>query len=168
MCLWNVGIFILRSDTWLDAIKVSSKNIFSNVKRSWQRKVNDNWFIRPDRKSYIRATNNSVDYVVLEKANEQGLKLNAIQLKTSWSDLGDYGALNNIIKTKAKNNVFKGAINELDTRDLTVIAESRNVSVLGVKDLIIIETKDDVLVADKNNTSLIKNFVTKIKNQRKK
>ncbi len=167
MCLWNVGIFILRSDTWLDAIKVSSKNIFSNVNRSWQRKVNDNWFIRPDRKSYIRATNNSVDYVVLEKANEQGLKLNAIQLKTSWSDLGDYGALNNIIKTKAKNNVFKGAINELGTRDLTVIAESRNVSVLGVKDLIIIETKDDVLVADKNNTSLIKNFVTKIKNQRK-
>ena len=63
---------------------------------------------------------------------------------------------------------FKGSINELDTRDLTVIAENRNVSVLGVKDLLIVGTKDDVLVADKNNTSLIKKFVTKINNRRKK
>ncbi len=166
-CLWNVGIFILKSNTWIEAIKKSNKNIFSNVNKSWERKINDNWFIRPEKKSYMRATNNSIDYVVLEKANKQGLKLNAIQLRTSWSDLGDYRSLNNIINVTKKNNVFKGSINELDTQDLTVIAENRNVSVLGVKDLIIVETKDDVLVADKNNTSLIKKFVTKINNRRK-
>ena len=166
-CFWNLGIFILKSDTWIKAIKISDKNIFSNVKISWEERINDNWFIRPHRKSYMRATNNSIDYVVLEKANEQGLKLNAIELRTAWSDLGDYKSLNNLISVTAKNNVFKGSINELDTQDLTVIAESRNISLLGVKDLIIIETKDDVLVADKNNASLMKKFVTKIKNKRK-
>ncbi len=50
----------------------------------------------------MRATNNSIDYVVLEKANKQGLKLNAIQLRTSWSDLGDYRSLNNIINVTKK------------------------------------------------------------------
>ena len=164
-CFWNVGIFILKSSTWVQAIKGCNKNIFSNVNKSWEKRINDNWFIRPERKSYMRATNNSIDYVVLEKANEQGLTLNTIELRTSWSDLGDYKSLKNLINATAKNNVFKGSINELDTRDLTVIAENRNISVLGVKDLIIVETKDDVLVADKNNTSLIKELVTKIKNR---
>ena len=164
-CFWNVGIFILKSDTWIQAIKECNKNIFSNVNKSWEKRINDNWFVRPEKKSYMRVTNNSIDYAVLEKANEKGLTLNAIELRTAWSDLGDYKSLKNLINVTAKNNVFKGSINELGTRNLTVIAENRNISVLGVKDLIIVETKDDVLVADKNNTSLIKEFVTKIKNR---
>ena len=61
------GIFILKSNTWIEAIKKSNKNIFSNVNKSWERKINDNWFIRPEKRSYMRATNNSIDYVVLEK-----------------------------------------------------------------------------------------------------
>ena len=64
-CFWNVGIFILRSSTWIQAIKLSNKNIFSNVNKSWEKRINDNWFIRPETKSYMRATNNSIDYVVL-------------------------------------------------------------------------------------------------------
>ncbi|MDC0415220.1 mannose-1-phosphate guanylyltransferase/mannose-6-phosphate isomerase [Gammaproteobacteria bacterium] len=162
-CLWNLGTFILRSNTWLNAISTTNKLMYENIKKSWKKKTIDNLFERPHKVSFSKSPSNSIDYAVIEKALSINLKIKLIELKTEWSDLGEFSSLDTIYKKNSKGNTLQGSIFEKDTRNTTVIGANKNISLLGVRDLIIVDTKDALLIINKNSRSSMKELINMIK-----
>jgi len=161
-CLWNLGIFILRSNTWLNAISATNKLMYENIKKSWKKKTIDNLFERPHKVSFSKSPSNSIDYAVIEKALSINLKIKLIELKTEWSDLGEFSSLDTIYKKNSKGNTLQGSVFEKDTRNTTVIGANKNISLLGVRDLIIVDTKDALLIINKNSQSSMKELINMI------
>ena len=162
-CLWNLGIFILRSNTWLNAVSVTNKLMYETVKKSWKKKTVDNLFERPHKVSFSKSPSNSIDYAVIEKALSINLKIKLIELKTEWSDLGEFSSLDSIYKKNSNGNTLQGSVIEKDTRNTTVIGSNKNISLLGVRDLIIVDTKDALLIINKNSQSSMKELINMIK-----
>ena len=162
-CLWNLGIFILRSNTWLNAISTTNKLMYENIKKSWKKKTIDNLFERPHKVSFSKSPSNSIDYAVIEKALSINLKIKLIELKTEWSDLGEFSSLDTIYKKNRHGNTLQGSVIEKDTRNTTVIGSNKNITLLGVRDLIIVDTKDALLIINKNSQSSMKELINMIK-----
>ena len=162
-CLWNLGVFILRSNTWLNAISATNKLMYENIKKSWKKKTVDNLFERPNKVSFSKSPSNSIDYAVIEKALSINLKIKLIELKTKWSDLGEFSSLDTIYKKNSNGNTIQGSVIEKDTRNTTVIGTNKNISLLGVRDLIIVDTKDALLIINKNIQSSMKELISMIK-----
>ena len=161
--LWNSGIFILKSKTWLNAISITNNSIYKNIKKSWEKKTTDGLFVRPNRLSFSKSPSNSIDYAVIEKALSINLKIKLLELKTKWSDLGEFSSLDSIYRKNKKGNIVQGEVIEKDTFNTTVIARDKNISLLGVENLVIVDTKDALLIINKNNQSSIRDLIKRIK-----
>jgi mannose-1-phosphate guanylyltransferase/mannose-6-phosphate isomerase len=153
---WNGGIFILQSKTWLDAIEQSNPEIFKSINEAWKNKNIDQWFERPDEQLFKKSTIDSIDYAVMEKAKVLNIDLKLVVLDAGWSDLGTFEALDEIEDKDQDGNIFKGDVLALNAQNIIAISSKKNISLLGVENLIVIETADSVLVANKNDGQLIK------------
>ena len=156
---WNGGMFILQSKTWLNAIQQSSPEIANSMNKAWENKIMDQWFERPDTELFKQSPSDSIDYAVMEKVKELGVDTKLVVLDAGWSDLGSFDALNEIDDKDKDGNIFKGDVVSLNTQNTIAISSKKNVSLLGVEDLIVIETADSVLVASKNDAQSIKKLV---------
>jgi len=156
---WNAGIFILTADTWLNAIRLSNANIFEHIKLAWSKKISDQWFTRPNEELFIKSDSDSIDYAVMEKSKSLKIETKLVSLSAGWYDLGSFQSLSDISLKDSKQNVIVGDVVLLNSKNNTVIAKKRNVSILGVDGLIVIETGDAVLVANKNEISSMKLLV---------
>ena len=156
---WNGGMFILQSKTWLNAIEQSNAEIFKTVQKAWLNKHKDQWFERPDAELFKESYSDSIDYAVMEKARELKVDVKLVVLDAGWSDLGSFDALDEIEQKDKDGNIFKGDVVCLNTKNTIAITSRKNVSLLGVSDLIVIETADSVLVANKNDAQSIKDLV---------
>jgi len=96
---------------------------------------------------------------VMEKARELQLDVKLVVLDAGWSDLGSFDALDEIEDKDSDGNIFKGDVVSLNTKNTIAITSKKNISLLGVENLIVIETADSVLVANKNDTQSIKELV---------
>jgi mannose-1-phosphate guanylyltransferase/mannose-6-phosphate isomerase len=157
--VWNSGIFILESKTWLDAIQKSDEAIYRAIDKSWRQKSADQSFTRPDDVAFKLSPSDSIDYAVIEKSKELTIDLKLMLLNAGWSDLGSFSALDEIEGKDDSGNIIKGDVVILNSKNNIVTASKRNVSLLGVSDLIIVETADSVLVAQKNEMQNMKSLV---------
>ena len=156
---WNGGMFILQSKTWLDAIQQSNPEIYTSIENTWQNKKIDQWFERPDAKLFKQSPSDSIDYAVMEKNKELGVDVRLVVLDAGWSDLGSFDALDEIEDKDKYGNIFSGDVVSLNTKNSIAISSKKNISLLGVSDLIVVETADSVLVANKNNAQSIKELI---------
>jgi len=156
---WNGGMFILKSKTWLDAIQKSNTEIAKLISKAWVNKNTDRWFERPDEQIFKQSPSDSIDYAVMEKAKELSINLKLVVLDAGWSDLGSFDALDEIEDKDKDGNIFRGDVVSLYTKNTIAITSKKNVSLLGVSDLIVVETADSVLVANKNDAQSIKELV---------
>jgi len=156
---WNGGMFILQSKTWLDAIEQSNAAIYKTVQKAWHKKDKDQWFERLDGDLFKQSPSDSIDYAVMEKAKELKVEVRLVVLDAGWSDLGSFDALDEIEEKDKDGNIFKGDIVCLNTQNTIAMTSKKNVSLLGVENLIVIETADSVLVANKNDAQSIKDLV---------
>ena len=156
---WNGGMFILQSKTWLNAIQQSNPEIVNAVKKAWQNKKTDQWFERANDELFKHTPWNSIDYAVMEKTKELGVDVKLVVLDAGWSDLGSFDALDEIEAKDKDGNIFKGDVASLSTKNTIAISNKKNISLLGVEHLIVIETADSVLVANKHDVQSIKNLV---------
>lgn len=156
---WNSGIFILKSKTWLNAIQQSNPKIHKTVNDAWQGKKTDQWFERPDGELFKLSPSDSIDYAVMEKIQELKINVKLVILNAGWSDLGSFEALDDIEKKDKNENILKGDVVSLNTHNTIAIASKKNVSLIGIKNLIVIETADSVLVANKDEAQSIKSLV---------
>ena len=156
---WNAGMFILGSNIWLEAIQQTNPRMSEAIGNAWQDKNIDQWFERPNEEFFKQSPADSIDYAVMEKFQELEIDINLVLLDAGWTDLGSYRALDEIEEADKDGNIFKGDVMSLKTKNTIAITSKKNLSLLGVENLIVIETADSVLVANKDDAQSIKQFV---------
>ncbi|MFC2971525.1 mannose-1-phosphate guanylyltransferase/mannose-6-phosphate isomerase [Azotobacter bryophylli] len=157
---WNSGMFMFRASRYLEELERLQPNMLSACRSALEQGSQDLYFTRVDLAAFAACPEQSIDYAVMEKTSEAAM----VPLDAGWSDVGSWSALWDVSAKSPEGNVLKGDVLQQDTRNTYVHSESRLVAAVGVDDLMIIETKDAVLVAHKNHVQDVKSIVERIRN----
>ena len=160
----------MQANTWLDAVKESSPIIYDATSISWEKKKSDAAgyanFIRPEKESFLQIPSDSIDYAVIEKSPGKRT-IHVVPLDAGWSDLGAWDAVWNIGDKDQNNNVIKGDVLLENTNNSYLQSSGRLISVVGLDNIVVIETSDAVLVADKSQSQSIKHIVQQLETQKR-
>jgi mannose-1-phosphate guanylyltransferase/mannose-6-phosphate isomerase len=155
--LWNSGMFVLKASTWLAALKEFRADIFGASQKAWDAKSEDAAdgfsFIRPGKEEFKAIPSESIDYAVIEKCPKSKYSIKMVELDAGWNDLGAWDAVWQVGKQDQNGNVANGDVLLANSKNSLIHASNRLVSAVGVENLIIVETADAVLVADRKNMS---------------
>jgi mannose-1-phosphate guanylyltransferase/mannose-6-phosphate isomerase len=173
--LWNSGMFVLRASTWLAALKEFRPDIFGVTESAWMAKTTDQsggfTFIRPNKEIFKSIPNESIDYAVIEKCQGSNgsntFTVKMVELDAGWNDLGAWDAVWQVGKKDEQGNVVSGDAFLTHTRNSLIHSSNRLVSAVGVENLIIIETADAVLVANRKNSQDVKYIVAQLDAQQR-
>ncbi len=163
--LWNSGIFLMKSSAWLAAVKLLRPEIAQACQAAAAGAHDDGDFVRVDKAAFLSCAADSIDYAVMEKlANTPQLGPGVVvPLSAGWSDVGAWDALWQVCAKDEAGNVTRGEVMLEESRDSLVLAESRLVAGIGLKDMIVVETPDAVMVTDKRHTQDVKKIVARLK-----
>ena len=168
---WNGGMFVLKASIWLAALKEYRPDILAATEKAWLTKTMDSSgdadFVRPSKELFNAIPSESIDYAVIEKCPGSKYPIKMVELDAGWNDLGAWGAVWQVGAQDKEGNVTAGDTLLANTKNSLVHASSRLVSAVGVENLIIIETADAVLVADRKNSQDVKNIVTQLGSQKR-
>ena len=168
---WNGGMFVLKASVWLAALKEFRPDILAATEKSYQAKTQDDagdaLFLRPDKESFNAIPSESIDYAVIEKCPGSRYGIKMVELDAGWSDLGAWDAVWQVGKQDLAGNVTSGDTLISNSKNSLVHASSRLVSAVGVENLIIVETADAVLVADRANSQDVKHIVNQLESQKR-
>ena len=153
---WNSGMFVFKAKAILSEIKAFTPDILENCKECLNRSIKDLDFLRLDNDIFLKCQDISIDVAVLEKTK----KAFVFPLCCGWDDIGSWESLWKISKRDINGNSIKGKVINKNSSDCLFRSEDRLIVGLGLKDLIIIETKDAVLVADKSSSQDVKEIVS--------
>ncbi len=159
---WNAGIFVVRASVWLRALESFRPEIAGPTKESWGRMSRDGLFMRPDRDSFSRVPSESVDYAVIEKCPGSRQRIKMIPFHGGWNDLGAWDAVWETLPKDSDGNAHEGDVIVNNSRNTLVHATSRLVALVGVEGLVVIETPDAVLVADKARSQEVRHVVSSL------
>jgi mannose-1-phosphate guanylyltransferase/mannose-6-phosphate isomerase len=164
---WNSGMFVLRASFWLKAIQHFSPEIYEATLKAFNQKTNDDLFIRPNENLFKAIPANSIDYAVIEKCPQSNFEIKMIELDAGWNDLGSWDAVWQVGDKDENQNVTYGDTLLEDTKNSLVYADHKLVSTVGVDNLIVIETSDAILIADRNQSQHVKVIVDKLFSQKR-
>lgn len=156
---WNAGMFVLRASTWLRALDRFRPDIAAATQQAWACRSSDAPFVRPDKAGFAAVPSESIDYAVMEKCAGTDIPLRMVPLAAGWNDLGAWESVWQVGQQDGAGNVLHGDVLAADTRDSLVFASSRLVGAVGVQNLVIVETADAVLVADRSQSQNVKKIV---------
>ena len=156
---WNSGMFLFSAGAYLDELQQLAPDMFEACETSMAGKTYDGDFVRPDPNSFARCPSDSIDYAVMEKSKNAMM----VPLDAGWSDVGSWSALHDVCARDEHGNAISGDALVHDCENSFVQAESRLVAAVGLKNTLIVETKDSVLVADKARSQDVKALVDKLK-----
>jgi mannose-1-phosphate guanylyltransferase/mannose-6-phosphate isomerase len=156
---WNSGIFLLRADRWLEEMDKFRPEILQACRAAMAGSQHDSDFLRVDKEAFVSSPADSIDYAVMENTDRAAV----VPLKTSWSDVGCWSAVWDISERDAAGNVSKGDVLIHESSNSLLLADSRCVAALGLEDVIVVETADAVLVADKKRCQEVKAIVEQLK-----
>ena len=158
---WNSGMYIFKAKVFLDEINKFHPEIYLNCKNSVSKSITDLDFQRIEPESFEKCLNISLDVAVMEKTNLGTV----IPLDAGWSDIGSWDSLWNSEIKDDKGNVEFGKVFTSNTKNTYLRSEHRLLVACGVEDMIIIETGDVVLIANKKYSQEIKGLVNKVKDK---
>ena len=153
--VWNSGMFVFQAKRYLEELHRFRPDIAAAAKSAWEASTSDLDFLRLDSAAFQACPSDSVDYAVMERTSASVV----VQADIGWSDVGSWAALWEAGKKDERENVAHGDVALRDAKGCYVRAESRLVSVLGATDLVVVETDDAVLVADKSRSQEVKEVV---------
>ncbi|WP_368735372.1 mannose-1-phosphate guanylyltransferase/mannose-6-phosphate isomerase [Metapseudomonas otitidis] len=162
---WNAGLFVLKASVWLAALECFRPDILQASVESWAGKRFDGAFIRPDKEAFTAIPNESIDYAVMEKCPGSAFPIKMLSLDAGWSDLGAWDAVWNISPKDDQGNALIGDVLITESINSLVHASSRLVALAGVENLVVIETADAVLVADRSRCQDVKQIVSLLSQQ---
>jgi mannose-1-phosphate guanylyltransferase/mannose-6-phosphate isomerase len=160
---WNCGMFVVRASVWLAALARFRPDIVDATRKAWDKRSTDASFIRPGKAEFEAIPAESVDYAVMEPATagegERPFALQMVPLAAGWNDLGAWEAVWQVSAKDGDGNAQTGDALVRDSHNVLVHATSRLVGVVGVGDVIVVETPDAVLVADRGRGQDVKQLV---------
>lgn len=156
---WNSGIFLFKPETYLQELQKYAPDIHAGVLQSVASSIPDLDFIRLDEAALVNTPSNSIDYAVMEHTSLAVV----VPVDMQWSDVGSWGALSAVQAPDASGNVVRGDVILQDVSGAMVRSESRLVAVIGLEDIVVVETSDAVLVTHKQRTQDVKSVVETLK-----
>ncbi|WP_448501557.1 mannose-1-phosphate guanylyltransferase/mannose-6-phosphate isomerase [Sphingomonas sp.] len=153
--VWNGGIFLFRADAYLAELAAHQPDIAAAVDRAMANARREGIRIWPDAQAFQRSPAISIDYAVMERAG----RVAVVPVAMGWSDVGSWDALHAIGARDASNNVVRGDVVTIDTRNCLVRAEGRRVAMLGVSDLIVVANGDDILILPRGRSQDVKKLL---------
>lgn len=163
---WNGGMFVLKASVWLAALKAFRPDILEATIKAWSGKTSDvhegTEFIRPDKKLFQAIPSESIDYAVIEQCPGSSFQIQMVPLDAGWNDLGAWDAVWQVGTPDDAGNVTWGDTVLDQTTNSLVYSSTRLVSTVGVKDLVIVETADAILVANRANSQEVKAIVSRL------
>jgi mannose-1-phosphate guanylyltransferase len=157
--LWNSGMFMFKASHYLEELKKHSPDILSICEEAFQSKTNDLDFTRISAEIFEKCPENSIDYAVMEHTEHAVV----VPLDARWSDVGSFSSLWEVSLKDEQGNVLQGDIISESTTNCYINAEERLITTVGVNNLVIVETKDAILVADKDKVQDVKSIVNQLR-----
>ncbi len=164
---WNAGIFVLKASVWLEAIESFCPEIAATTRAAWAQRSSDAAFVRPSKAEFAAIPSDSVDYAVMERCPGSCFPIRMVPLDAGWSDLGAWDAVLSVLPKDPQGNSHVGDVLATDSRDNLVHATSRLVALVGVQNLVVVETPDAVLVADRSRSQDVKHIVNALQQQKR-
>lgn len=161
--LWNSGMFMFKASVFLNELKTFRPDILSACELSLAKATQDLDFIRLDSEIFHTCPEDSIDYAVMEKTAQAVV----VPLDAKWSDVGSWSALWEISQKDSQGNATRGDVLLEDASDSYIYSQHRLIGAVGVKDLVVVETKDAVLVAHKDHVQKVKNIVEQLKKNKR-
>jgi mannose-1-phosphate guanylyltransferase/mannose-6-phosphate isomerase len=159
---WNSGMFVLRASVWLKALAKFRPDILAATKTAWEGRQPDAHFVRPTKEAFLAVPSESVDYAVMERCPGSEFDIRMVPLTAGWNDLGAWDAVWAVAEKDAAGNAFVGDVLHHDSRNTLVHATTRLVTTVGLDDVVIIETADAVMVADRAKSQDVKKIVSQL------
>lgn len=160
---WNSGMFVFKAGIYLEELHSFEPAIYNSVQESYVKAVVDVDFIRLDKDSFANSPSLSIDYAVMEKTT----KGKVIPLDAGWNDVGAWSALWEVNEKDENKNVLFGDVLIHDTESSYIYSQSRLVAAVGLRNAVVVETKDAVLVADRDQVQGVKDIVEELKRQQR-
>jgi mannose-1-phosphate guanylyltransferase/mannose-6-phosphate isomerase len=168
---WNAGMFVLKASVWLNALQQFRPDIYQATHHAWNLRSSDanpnSHFVRPGKEEFIAIPAESVDYAVMERCPGSAYPIHMVPLNAGWNDLGSWDAVWNALPKDEDGNAQVGDVLTVHSHNTLVHASSRLVSLVGVRNLIVIETPDAVLVIDKASSQDVKHIVSLLQNAKR-
>ena len=156
--LWNSGMFLFRASVFLNHLKIHASDIHAACMATHSALERDSDFSRIPDAEFHRCRSDSIDYAVMEKAGG----VVAVPLSAGWNDLGAWDALWSVQAKDSDENVMSGDVLTEEVYGSYIQSESRLVAAVGMRDTIIIETPDAVLVANREDAQGVKKIVDQL------
>ncbi len=155
---WNSGMFLFKASSLLAELTQFAPAIVSSAEQALAKATTDLDFIRLDKAAFAACPSDSIDYAVMEKSANAAM----VALDAGWSDVGSWDALWQVIAKDEQGNACRGDVLLEQCKNSYVNAEERLVALIGLDDVVVVETKDAVLVASKTHIQGVKNIVAKL------
>ena len=159
---WNAGMFVLKASVWMAALERFRPDIAAATRTAWAARSTDAKFVRPGRAEFAAVPSESVDYAVMEQCPASDIDIRMVELAAGWNDLGAWEAVWQVAAKDAQGNASVGDAIVKDSANTLVHATSRLVSVVGLSNVVVVETPDAVLVADRERSQEVKQIVAQL------
>jgi mannose-1-phosphate guanylyltransferase/mannose-6-phosphate isomerase len=159
---WNAGMFVLRASVWMAALERFRADIAGACRAAWAPRSIDAAFVRPGKAEFEAVPSESVDYAVMERCPGSAIDIRMVELDAGWNDLGAWEAVWQVADKDERGNASVGDAIVNDSRNTLVHATSRLVGAVGLDNVVIVETPDAVLVADREKSQDVKKIVQQL------
>lgn len=161
---WNSGMFVFKAGVFLEELTKHSPDVVASAEQARVSAIRDLDFIRVDKESFSKAPNISIDYALMEKSSN----VVCVPLNANWSDVGDWKSFWDVSQKDHAGNSFIGDSIDVGSSNTLVFSHDKLVATLGVNNLMVINTPDAVLVADKSKAQEVKAIISQIEKQSRK
>ena len=155
---WNSGMFLFRASRFLEELKHHDVDIYDTCLMALERSKREGTQIAIDPATFACCPDNSIDYAVMEKTSRACV----VPLAAGWNDVGSWSSIWEVHDKDAAGNVTKGDVVIEDSRNCLIHGNGKLVSVLGLDDIVVVETKDAMMVAHKDRVQDVKKLVSKL------
>ncbi|CDU10769.1 Mannose-1-phosphate guanylyltransferase [Vibrio coralliirubri] len=162
---WNSGMFMFKASQYIDELRSNNPAILAACEKAMSATQADLDFVRVDKEAFEACPSDSIDYAVMEpvcSADGSG-NLVVVPMNAGWSDVGSWSALWDVSEKDCDNNAHKGDVIAVKSTNNYVYSENKLIATVGVDNLVIVETKDAILVADKSQVQNVKAIVQRLK-----
>jgi mannose-1-phosphate guanylyltransferase/mannose-6-phosphate isomerase len=159
--LWNSGMFMFKATTLIEELSFHSSSIIHAVKDSVENATQDLDFIRLEEQTFASSPSDSIDYALMEKSDN----VVVVPLDALWNDIGSWSALYEIGAKDENGNVTRGDVKAIDTTNSYINASHHMVALIGVDNLIVIDTPDATLVASQDKVHEVKSIVESLQEE---
>jgi mannose-1-phosphate guanylyltransferase / mannose-6-phosphate isomerase len=156
---WNSGMFAFRASRYLEELGKTQPAMIASARDALAKARIDADFLRLDKEAFSACPSDSIDYAVMEKTDAASV----LPIDVGWNDVGSWSALWEVSAQDADGNAHRGDVLSIDSRNTLVMGERRMVAVLGLDDIIVVDTDDALLIAKRDNVQQVKDIVNQLK-----